>query len=85
MAFWKEEIPNEPLDEVVPSEYEVSVPQAKPSIEALAPPVAVIELEAVAPVAVTPEKVGVRIVGIVTGVTALEAEDGVLVPTAFTA
>ena len=85
VAFWNDETPNEPLEEVVPREYDISVPQAKPSIEALAPPVAVMELEAVAPVAVTPEKFGVRIVGIVTGVTALDADDGELVPTAFTA
>jgi hypothetical protein len=85
VAFWNDEMPNEPLDDVVPREYEMSVPHAKPSVVALAPLVAVIELEAVAPVIVTPENVGVKRIGTATGVTAFEADDGVLVPTTLTA
>jgi hypothetical protein len=81
VAFWNEEMPKEPLADVVPREYEVLVPQAKPSTVALTPPVEVIELEAVAPVRETPENVGARRVGTVSGVTAFDADEGELVPT----
>jgi len=61
--------PKEPFEEVVPRAYVVSVPQAKPSTVALAPPVEVMLLEAVAPVVVMEDIVGVRMVGM-TGATA---------------
>ena len=82
---WKAETPKEPAVEVVPRAYVVSVPQLKPSIVALAPPVDVIELEAVAADAVTLEKEGVKRVGRATGVTAFEDAEAEEVPTWFTA